>query len=408
MSNDSQTPIANLNSTALLNSLGQGVLIFDPSGELLMDNTASRQILGANLVVIRQQGWPAFAMMVDSARIEDGQKADEIRTKALRQTEPIRFHMLISDAYAPCWVSAIHQENSRVLTVISIERPDWSPLTELMNAFRNEALPAIDSTLGHAKLIRQIATNRKEGMTADQLAERILGFTDIMTDRMTGLQALMHHLQRLESIRTGELADNIAKTTKTIGLADFVEDFVEELDLHLKHESVDDDDYRDRLQIDISDSLQVKAASQYLTYVLIDVLKNAFLYSKAGTPIQIRAFATNQGRSVQIDIVDQGCGIREKEFDRVFTLFQRARQPQVIAEFGYGVSLALTKANIEAMGGRIWFVSEEKVGTTFSLKLPTPLADKDSVTDTTETTPVAAEGKAESAKEKKNEKKPSK
>jgi signal transduction histidine kinase len=316
--------------------------------------------------------------------------------------------MLISDAYAPCWASAIHQENSRVLTVISIERPDWSPLTELMNAFRNEGLPAIDSTLGHAKLIRQISTNRKEGMTADQLAERILGFTDIMMDRMSGLQALMHHLQRLESIRTGELADNIAKTTKTIGLADFVEDFVEELDLHLKHESTDDDDYRDRLQIDISDSLQVKAAPQYLIYVLIDVLKNAFLYSKAGTPIQIRAFATNQGRSVQIDIVDQGCGIREKEFDRVFTLFQRARQPQVIAEFGYGVSLALTKSNIEAMGGRIWFVSEEKVGTTFSLKLPTPLADKESVTDTSETTPVAAEDKAETAKDKKNEKKPSK
>ncbi len=384
MSNESQAPIANLNSTALLDSLGQGVLIFDPSGELLMDNAAARQILGANLVVIRQQGWTAFAMMVDNARMEDGQKADEIRTKALRQTEPIRFHMLLADAYAPCWASAIHQENSRVLTVISIERPDWSPLTELMNAFRNEALPAIDSTLGHAKLIRQIATKRKEGMTADQLAERIIGFTDIMTDRMSGMQALVHHLQRLESIRAGELADNIAKTTKTVGLADFIEDFVEELDMHLKHESTEEDDYRDRLQMDISDSLKVKVSPQHFIYVLIDVLKNAFLYSKAGSPIQIRAFTTNQGRSVQIDIVDQGCGIREKEFDRVFTLFQRARQPQVIAEFGYGVSLALTKANIEAMGGRIWFVSEEKVGTTFSLKLPTPQADKDSATTTSE------------------------
>lgn len=398
MSNKSQAPIANLNSIALLDSLGQGVLIFDPSGELLMDNAAARQILGANLVVIRQQGWTAFAMMVDNARMEDGQKADEIRTKALRQTEPIRFHMLLADAYAPCWASAIHQENSRVLTVISIERPDWSPLTELMDAFRNEALPAIDSTLGHAKLIRQIATKRKEGMTADQLAERIIGFTDIMTDRMSGMQALVHHLQRLESIRTGELADNIAKTTKTIGLADFIEDFVEELDMHLKHESTEEDDYRDRLQMDISDSLKVKVAPQHFTYVLIDVLKNAFLYSKAGSPIQIRAFTTNQGRSVQIDIVDQGCGIREKEFDRVFTLFQRARQPQVIAEFGYGVSLALTKANIEAMGGRIWFVSEEKVGTTFSLKLPTPQADKDSATTTSEMT--SAELKKDSTKAK--------
>jgi signal transduction histidine kinase len=50
--------------------------------------------------------------------------------------------------------------------------------------------------------------------------------------------------------------------------------------------------------------------------------------------------------------------------------FQRSRQPQVIAEFGYGISLYLVKAELEAMGGRIWYASEEGVGTAMSLKLP--------------------------------------
>jgi signal transduction histidine kinase len=54
----------------------------------------------------------------------------------------------------------------------------------------------------------------------------------------------------------------------------------------------------------------------------------------------------------------------------VFIPFQRARQPQVIAQFGYGVSLYLAKMEVETMGGRIWFASEEGVGTTFSFKLP--------------------------------------
>ena len=53
-----------------------------------------------------------------------------------------------------------------------------------------------------------------------------------------------------------------------------------------------------------------------------------------------------------------------------FAPFERARQPQIIAEFGYGLSLYLAKAEIEAMGGRIGFESQEGIGTAFSLQLP--------------------------------------
>jgi K+-sensing histidine kinase KdpD len=69
-------------------------------------------------------------------------------------------------------------------------------------------------------------------------------------------------------------------------------------------------------------------------------------------------------------VIDEGYGIRAKEFERVFAQFQRARQPQIIGEFGYGLSLYLCKHEVEAMNGKIWFQSEEAVGTTFSFKLP--------------------------------------
>jgi signal transduction histidine kinase len=41
-----------------------------------------------------------------------------------------------------------------------------------------------------------------------------------------------------------------------------------------------------------------------------------------------------------------------------------------MAEFGYGLAMYLCKSEVEAMNGRIWFESEEGVGTTFSIKLP--------------------------------------
>jgi two-component system sensor histidine kinase SenX3 len=87
-----------------------------------------------------------------------------------------------------------------------------------------------------------------------------------------------------------------------------------------------------------------------------------------GTPIVIEA--RRVGQRVQIDVTDEGYGIRRREQERVFAPFQRARQPQVIAEFGYGLSLYLCRYEVEAMNGRIWYESEEAVGTTLSIMLP--------------------------------------
>lgn len=370
-SESSKAPSPAFDHAAVLDRLAQGALIFDSDGQLLFDNAAARQILGANLVVIRQQGWPAYTLLVDSGILAGSPKADEIRAKALRQTEPVRFHMMLSDAYVPCWISGVHQDGGPTLTLVTIERPDWTPISELMENFRKEALPTIDDADGHANFIIQIATRRKATMTADELAQRVIGFAELISGEMGRLQKLIRQLHQLEIIRTGQIEEIMKTSIKKISLADFVEDLIEELsDVFTHIPGHKDQDIRDRLKTDISDDLELMAAPQYLTHILTDILHNAVLYTKKDSPIQLRAFATNQGRHIQIDIIDQGCGIRDSEYDRVFAPFQRARQPQILAEFGYGLSMALAKANADAMSGRLWFSSEESVGTTFSLKLP--------------------------------------
>ncbi len=363
-----QKPPEHLDYASVIEHLGEGLLIFDGDGQLVLDNPAARRVLGANLVTIRQQGWPAYAMLVK------GLDADEIRSKASRQAEPVRFHMMLSDAYIPCWMSVIRQngDDDKHMLLVCIEQPDWTPLIELLEDIRKEGLPAIDDTRGHANFIVQIATRRKEGMTADQLAERVIGFAELISTQMDRMMELMQQLHRLEIIRTGRLKTMILERLRPISLMDFFEDYAEELATN------HGEDIRDRLDLDIADELKVMASLQHFNFIVRDMIANAIMYSKPDTPIRIHAFTTNQGRSVQIDFVDQGIGIREAEYDRVFAIFQRARQPQVIAEFGYGLSLNLAKTEIEAMGGRVWFTSEEGVGTTFSIKLSSPTAESQS------------------------------
>jgi K+-sensing histidine kinase KdpD len=148
-----------------------------------------------------------------------------------------------------------------------------------------------------------------------------------------------------------------------------LEDFVEVLsEVPLLDPESENHDYRARISLDVHDDLDVNASAPYLNSALREILRNAIMYSLVGTPVVIKV--NKKGDNIQIDIVDEGYGVRPKEQERVFTAFSRARQPQIISEFGYGLALYLCKVEIEAMHGRLWFTSEENVGTTFSIMLP--------------------------------------
>ncbi|HLY25519.1 MAG TPA: ATP-binding protein [Aggregatilineales bacterium] len=359
----------NLDYRAIIDGLGQGILLFDPDDRLILDNLAARTILGANLSLIRSEGWSACAMLLDARKL-DGPGANETRSKALKQMEPVRFHTLLAGAFTPCWATGVHGSGGAVYTMITLEQPDWTALNELMSTFREEASSAISSTAGHADLIQQIIKKRSPNMTVDKLADQVSGFASLMGQHMHRLQTLMELLQRLEYIRTGQLSKDVRNGQRKIKLADFVEDFLEGLADHPLFDSSVKDDLRDRLEVKIPDSLAISASPEHLTNILRDLLHNAVLYSPPQTPILLKASKAQQGAAVEMAVVDQGYGIRAKEADRIFAPFQRAHQPQIMAEFGYGLSLYLAKSEIEAMSGRIWYESEEGVGSTFYVKLP--------------------------------------
>ncbi|MCI0711225.1 MAG: ATP-binding protein [Chloroflexi bacterium] len=368
MTNDNQS-ILPVSYRTILDGLGDGVLLFDMDGKLLFDNHMARKLLGSDLVVIRSEGWEACAMMMDAGK-SDEETAEEIRARAIRQSEPVRFHMLISNAYTPCWACAVHGDNDDTFLMISIEQPDWAPLTELMNTFRSEASMAIGNTKNHADLIVRLANSRPPDMTTDQLAQRILGFSELMSQDMYRLQNLLEQLHRLEMVRTGQMIDVIKKSKRDINVRNFVEDLLEDITEKPITDTPPKTDLRDRIDVDIPGQLAAHASKATLDSVMRDVLRNAVMYSEADSTIKIRARSTMSDSMVVIEVEDLGYGIREKEQDRVFKPFQRARQPQIIAEFGYGLSLYLSKANVEMMSGKMWFSSEEGVGTTFFIQLP--------------------------------------
>lgn len=360
-----------LNYEAVLDGMGQGVLIFDSHDRLVADNLAARNMLGTDLKLIRSSGWKAAAALFNTRITDPDATADAARERARASARPVRFHIYRAGEYFPGWVAAVHAAVGDSFTMVTLEVPDWTALTELMDRFRDEVEHSATATQGHTALILKSMKALKKGETIEQLSKRIGGFVQLIATHAHRIERLMGLFHRLEEVRTGTLVSTVRSERRKINMTDFIEDFLEGLDeITLLDPESENQDYRSRISATIPDDLEVYASPARLTTVLHDLLRNAIMYSMKASPVLIIAQTSPQGQGVQIDVVDEGYGIRAKEAERVFSAFERSRQPQIIGEFGYGLSLYLCKYEIEAMDGKIWFQSEEGVGTTFSFKLP--------------------------------------
>ncbi len=361
---------ARLGLPAALNAMQQGVMLFNAEGDLVLENPFAEQLLGIEMSRIRRDGWGVCTTILDAGKKPDAPEIDTVRAQALEEMQPVHFNTTLEGAFIPGYIVPIHTTDDELLTMLCLETSDWTALTDLMGTFRNEARQTITATRGSAELISKLAVDRPKGMTTEQLAGRVLGFADMIIANIYRFEMLMDLLHRWEIILTGRLAEDIKTRVRRVELDDWFEDYLEAM---LEQSQIDPEidliDYQERLVTNIPAELYVSASRYHLGTIIRDLLRNAILYSPNDAPIIVQAVPLPNERHIRIDVIDRGIGVREKEVPRVFMPFQRARQPHVISQFGYGLSLFLCKAEMEAMGGSITFNSEEGTGSVFSLLL---------------------------------------
>ncbi len=109
--------------------------------------------------------------------------------------------------------------------------------------------------------------------------------------------------------------------------------------------------------------------------VMINLVGNAVKFTEAGSVrVAIGGVAEGGRAVVEMTIADTGIGIPRETMPHIFGDFVQADQTSRRRFEGTGLGLAITKRLVDAMDGDIWVASAVDAGTTFTLRLPLPLA----------------------------------
>jgi PAS domain S-box-containing protein len=112
----------------------------------------------------------------------------------------------------------------------------------------------------------------------------------------------------------------------------------------------------------------LRADYEQIRKVLTNLVGNAVKYSPEGGLVRVGGYS--QGRQALIYVEDHGIGIAPEDQQRLFERFYRVDNRLRRETQGAGLGLYLSRAIVEAHGGRIWVESQPGRGSRFSFTLP--------------------------------------
>jgi len=110
---------------------------------------------------------------------------------------------------------------------------------------------------------------------------------------------------------------------------------------------------------------QVRGSYERLTTLFREILANALAYRSDAAPRVEIVFSEDAGKW-QFAVEDNGVGIEQKYWEKIFLPFQRLQsRPD-----GTGLGLTICKKIVEWHGGTMWVKSKPGAGSTFFFTLP--------------------------------------
>lgn len=192
--------------------------------------------------------------------------------------------------------------------------------------------------------------------TQDKLSESEKELLEVASEDVERLRNLVNDLLDLSKIESGRI--EMEFTEVEIGF--LLEKAVSLLAVQAQEKEIE------LTQTAPADLPPVEVDPNKIIWVLTNLIANGLRYTDPGGKIQISA--TQRGNWVEVSVADNGAGIPWEYQSRIFDKFVQVQTDKDVG--GSGLGLAICKEVVNAHRGRIWVKSTPGEGSEFTFTLP--------------------------------------
>jgi signal transduction histidine kinase len=231
-----------------------------------------------------------------------------------------------------------------------------------------------------SEFVSFVAHELKNPMTS------IKGYTELLAGGAVGeinemqtnfLHTIHSNVERMSTL-VSDLNDNSKIEAGRLRLDYKAVTVSEVVDEVIRSTSRQIEEKKQEILVQVSDALpHVWADQTRVSQVLTNLVSNANKYTPdEGTILLGAEVSPNQwdpegaAQVVHIWVKDDGIGISEEDQQKIFSKFFRSDDQKAREAPGTGLGLNITKSLVEMQGGKIWFESEYRKGTTFHFTVP--------------------------------------
>lgn len=354
---------------AILQSLGEGVIVLDERQHVILFNPAAETMLGLSSAQILQQPLESITTWRIGSRrrldiIYEGLYAglstldqnNQMHNRRMELPDP---HRTLELSFTPViGPDTVTYGSVVVLRDVTREIEADRAKRDFISSVSHELRTPLTSIKGYVDLLLLGA--------GGQVSDSQMVFLTVVKNNANRLMDLINDILEIGRID----ADKIELNLEPVELPDVLTDVVQTLRAEMGKK-------RQSINLEVSDDIpSIMADSRRITQVVLNMVSNAVKYTYNDGSIIVRAYINPAGMA-QVDVEDNGVGISDEDQKHLFRRFYRADNPLRDEAGGTGLGLSIAKSFVELHGGEMWVRSEIGRGSTFSFIVPVSPVNND-------------------------------